>query len=235
MDSCCENSSYHCIHGDRHSRSISPCPYHRHHHHTHRISPYIIPLFCPCPFPFSAVVEQGMTKQSSFSARKATSSKRRSLSDYKRLAVWNTYIGKETYKHPCLVCNDIMMEKSERVYDCGHVDAVANGGTDDIKNLRPVCHQCNIRMGTKNMVKFMEELGLDKQNPEGFRIVKYGKGNEEGRELRRRKTEDDLYKESSSSEDSDSEGSLCKALKKNGEKCNNPAKFDGLCGRHKDI
>ena len=52
------------------------------------------------------------------------------------------------------------MEKSERVYDCGHVNPVANGGSDDIENLRPICHQCNIRMTTKNMIKYMEELRI---------------------------------------------------------------------------
>jgi HNH endonuclease len=128
-----------------------------------------IPIYPPTPF-FPSSHSSSSSRRTPELNRK--NKNRKSLSDCKRLAVWNTYIGKEVYKHLCIVCNDRMMEKSERVYDCGHVIPVAHGGSDDIDNLRPVCHSCNIRMATKNMVKYMEEMGLDKQNPMGYKIVK---------------------------------------------------------------
>lgn len=36
-------------------------------------------------------------------------------------------------------------------FECGHVVSVADGGSDDAGNLRPVCTVCNRSMGTQNL------------------------------------------------------------------------------------
>ena len=78
---------------------------------------HVIPGYCICcyspfryhpiPFPFYPSTPPAPTSriQKKTLEKKPT---RKHLSDYKRLAVWNTYIGKEVYKHLCLVCNNII-------------------------------------------------------------------------------------------------------------------------------
>ena len=41
-------------------------------------------------------------------------------------------------------------------FHCGHIIAEKNGGTTTIQNLRPICAQCNLSMGTKDMNEFMK-------------------------------------------------------------------------------
>ena len=40
----------------------------------------------------------------------------------------------------------------------GHIIALSNGGTNDKTNLRPICEQCNLTMGKKNMDEFKKTL-----------------------------------------------------------------------------
>lgn len=42
----------------------------------------------------------------------------------------------------------------------GHIVAEAEGGEVSVDNLRPICANCNLRMGTKNMYEFMREEGF---------------------------------------------------------------------------
>lgn len=69
----------------------------------------------------------------------------------KRL-VWDTYIGENIGKHLCLCCNHVYIRQIE--FHCGHVIAEANGGSTNVENLRPICAQCNLSMGTTNMENF---------------------------------------------------------------------------------
>lgn len=41
----------------------------------------------------------------------------------------------------------------------GHIQAETNGGQPTIDNLRPICQNCNLRMGTLNMFDFMIQQG----------------------------------------------------------------------------
>lgn len=44
-----------------------------------------------------------------------------------------------------------------RKFECGHVVAEALGGQSTIENLRPICKDCNLSMGTKNLFEFKEK------------------------------------------------------------------------------
>lgn len=62
---------------------------------------------------------------------------------------WDLYIGKDKGIGKCFVCNE--NEISSKHYECGHVLAVANGGDNNVTNLRPICSECNKSMGTMNL------------------------------------------------------------------------------------
>jgi hypothetical protein len=76
-----------------------------------------------------------------------------------RNAVWCKYIGESNYSK-CFCCNYEPITKSN--YECGHVISEKNGGNVHLNNLRPICSLCNKSMGTKNMEKFMETYGFEK-------------------------------------------------------------------------
>ena len=45
-------------------------------------------------------------------------------------------------------------------WDCGHIRAQADGGEDVASNLRPLCRQCNVSMGTQNMLEWMKTYDM---------------------------------------------------------------------------
>ena len=53
---------------------------------------------------------------------------------------------------PCLCCERTTIRQLE--FHCGHVIAEAHGGTTTVDNLRPICAQCNLSMGTQNLFEF---------------------------------------------------------------------------------
>lgn len=84
--------------------------------------------------------------------------KRKSVDKNIRKTIWNTYIGSDVIKHKCLCCKLAHITNTE--FEVGHIQAFANGGTDEITNLRPICSACNKSMGTKNMREYVIEYGL---------------------------------------------------------------------------
>ncbi len=66
--------------------------------------------------------------------------------------VWNQYVGEDIGSTLCLCCNKTKITQSN--FHCGHILAEANGGTTHISNLKPICAQCNLSMGIKNMNDF---------------------------------------------------------------------------------
>ena len=67
--------------------------------------------------------------------------------------VWDTYIGAEKGEALCFCCHHVKIRQIE--FHCGHVIAEAHGGATNVQNLRPVCPQCNLSMGTMNMDEFI--------------------------------------------------------------------------------
>ena len=75
--------------------------------------------------------------------------------------VWVTNFG-EVYKHKCYVdwCHRIM---SVFEFEVGHNIPESKGGTLDLDNLRPICHQCNIGMGNQYTIdEWSDQKFLDK-------------------------------------------------------------------------
>jgi hypothetical protein len=77
------------------------------------------------------------------------------ISQSLRAAVWNHYIGYHAGDSPCLICAEHTM--TPFCFDCSHVIPRCKGGPDELENLRPTCHQCNIVMGQKDMITFVDE------------------------------------------------------------------------------
>jgi len=49
---------------------------------------------------------------------------------------------------PCYICEKLITAFS---FEAGHIKSHANGGTNKVDNLRPVCNKCNKCVGSKNM------------------------------------------------------------------------------------
>ena len=76
-----------------------------------------------------------------------------------RRDVWNTYVGRMFELYRCLCCcKNIITYES---FHCGHVISRHDGGSLYIANLRPICRDCNVAMGTMNMNKFRKFRGYD--------------------------------------------------------------------------
>jgi len=90
-----------------------------------------------------------------------------------RQLVWEKYFGDSQIGH-CWCCKNIFnfdmswySDQSKTSlcknpsWHCGHIVARKCGGTRFVENLRPICSQCNIAMGIKNMDEFVISNGLD--------------------------------------------------------------------------
>jgi len=76
-----------------------------------------------------------------------------------RSKVWVKYKGKLYRIGKCYCCDE--EEITVDNFHCGHVISRKNGGENDLYNLRPICANCNLSMGTQNMLQFMRESGFD--------------------------------------------------------------------------
>ena len=73
-----------------------------------------------------------------------------------KIQVWDKCIGLEIGKHKCLCCKTI--DIIQMSFHCGHVIPECKGGETILSNLKPICQQCNLSMGTKNMDEFMKKF-----------------------------------------------------------------------------
>jgi len=69
--------------------------------------------------------------------------KRRPIDKNVKAAIWKIYNG-NIIEGKCYVCGELITITN---FDAGHNIAVANGGDDNITNLRPLCRSCNGSMG----------------------------------------------------------------------------------------
>ena len=84
--------------------------------------------------------------------------KRKNLTKKMKQLVWDTYAGQGVGAAKCCCCHSAQITPFE--FECGHIVAVAKGGTNVLPNLRPVCSLCNKSMGTTNMRDFVQENGF---------------------------------------------------------------------------
>lgn len=73
-----------------------------------------------------------------------------------KIQVWDKCIGLEIGKHKCLCCKTI--DIIQMSFHCGHIIPECKGGETILSNLKPICQQCNLSMGTKNMDEFMKKF-----------------------------------------------------------------------------
>ena len=85
--------------------------------------------------------------------------KRRSIPKIIKDNLWNKTFTEKSGLGQCFVCKGKITSRS---FDCGHVISVANGGTDQLDNLQPVCSTCNKSMGTQNMIEFKQQYFKEK-------------------------------------------------------------------------
>jgi hypothetical protein len=74
--------------------------------------------------------------------------------------VWNKYIGEKVAEAKCFCCRVTTI--SMRHHHTGHVLSEKYGGGVTVDNLRPICANCNLSMGTSNMADFISKFGLHK-------------------------------------------------------------------------
>jgi phage/plasmid-associated DNA primase len=86
-------------------------------------------------------------------------STRKSIPKKIKALVWSNYIGDEIGTTKCMCCNKTYIKQID--FHCGHIISVFNGGNDSIENLKPICAQCNLSMGTINMNDFMKQYNLN--------------------------------------------------------------------------
>ena len=79
---------------------------------------------------------------------------RTSISRNLREIIWNRYIGEDIIKHRCCCCKIRYIRNTD--FHAGHIIAQSKGGKDTIENLRPICSQCNLGMGTINMIDYIK-------------------------------------------------------------------------------
>ena len=72
---------------------------------------------------------------------------------------FNTYQIKDLLlkqKSKCACCK----EKLNKTYHADHIEPLARGGSNDIRNIQLLCPQCNWQKGAKDPIEFMQSKGL---------------------------------------------------------------------------
>lgn len=94
----------------------------------------------------------------SASTRSSSTRRKRAIPKALKRLVWNTYIGSSVGSAKCHCCK--MTDIFQIEFHCGHVKAESKGGETSVENLRPICAQCNLSMGSRDMNEFMSACGF---------------------------------------------------------------------------
>ena len=78
------------------------------------------------------------------------------VSDSLRKSVWFKYAG-NLNSTKCYVC-EIPVNRYNKGWHCSHVIARARGGVNSLENLRVCCPTCNLKMKTKNLYFYINEI-----------------------------------------------------------------------------
>jgi hypothetical protein len=82
--------------------------------------------------------------------------KKKTIPPQLRQDVWERWVGNKTTYDVCLCCRKSPIRVMS--FQCGHIQAEAEGGPLNINNLTPVCVSCNSSMGKKNMIDYITEF-----------------------------------------------------------------------------
>ena len=81
--------------------------------------------------------------------------KRDAVSAKDRKEVWKNEYG-VALAGACPVGCGVRLQRDEKNgWDCGHVVSHKNGGAEAVSNLRPICKNCNGKMGTTNWDEYV--------------------------------------------------------------------------------
>ena len=81
--------------------------------------------------------------------------KKKSIPKSLKKMTWDKWIGPNIGKTKCLCCKHQEIRQIE--FHCGHIIAEVNGGKTTVENLKPICAQCNLSMGSMNMNEFIKQ------------------------------------------------------------------------------
>ena len=81
---------------------------------------------------------------------------RKAFTQRDRMAVWDREFGPSTYEAKCPLCKRNPITRNH--FAMGHKKALAKGGSNTIRNIRPICHSCNSMMSTMNMSDFIKRF-----------------------------------------------------------------------------
>lgn len=85
--------------------------------------------------------------------------RRKDLPAAVRNMVWTTFVGQDVGLSKCWVCKKETISRAN--FECAHIQAVSQGGTDELSNLRPSCSLCNKSIGNQNVNDFMSCYGIN--------------------------------------------------------------------------
>lgn len=83
-----------------------------------------------------------------------------------RYDTWDYYVGRNARWTRCFCCHRDIIKIDD--FHCGHIVADVDGGEATIKNLRPVCHRCNLSMSRTNMIEYMRKHSYGKLPDKGW-------------------------------------------------------------------
>ena len=71
-----------------------------------------------------------------------------------KLQVWIKEFGtNNSGRCPYNNCSNIISNNNkENIFHCGHIISEYNGGETNLENLKPICSNCNFKMGKKNWI-----------------------------------------------------------------------------------
>jgi len=72
---------------------------------------------------------------------------KRNITPALRKKVWDKEFKTQEGKCPIHLCNSILYRDQDSAFHCGHIIPKCRGGEDSVDNLRPICANCNARMG----------------------------------------------------------------------------------------
>jgi hypothetical protein len=102
------------------------------------------------------VSEEDVIINSKKKNQKKKKNKKKTIPKTLKRLVWDTYVGPTIGETFCFCCKHQKIRQIE--FQCGHVEAESLGGDTTVENLRPICAQCNISMGTMNLLDFKEKF-----------------------------------------------------------------------------
>lgn len=99
---------------------------------------------------------------------------REKISQEMKIQIWNKEYKKKKAKCPIYNCDSILEKEKIKGFEAGHIISHANGGLSVIDNLKPICSDCNNKMGIMNWDDYENQIKHDCAWNENFDNNKYG-------------------------------------------------------------